>query len=255
MFYLGGYTSLPPTMMIVRLPSLSVFLFLCLLLSTACHSDDPIERLSSRFRSGYQEHFVTDTQSRLHFSSLPARLDSIGEFQQLLVAVDTHYLSQNGKDQRQELQTALNREWKRWQPYRMDPSRYNLAGLLKKTLANSTNDPAKERLTGMASIMEQADDYYRAARENLAVEDFSLYRLAAQKQYLGLEFLYDELPDSLATFDLPEADRQVFLGKVKQTALALKDYMGFCESAYLNYRDSTYYNSLERPEPRTATLQ
>ncbi len=237
--------------------SYTTFLLLCygLLLITACYSDQAVEALTDRFRIGYQEAFAGAANPLLVFAALPARLDSIGKFQDLLVAVDTHYLSRTGKDKRLELETRLQKERAQWEPYRTDPSLYNLGGLLKKSLVNSAGDPAGERLADLGAIMEQADAYYRTARQNLIVSEVDLYRLAAQKQYLGLEFLRGELRDSLAGFALPKPEKAVFENKIRQTELALKDYLGFCESVYLNHRDSTYYQKNKVDRQKNEALQ
>ncbi|PHN05087.1 hypothetical protein [Flavilitoribacter nigricans] len=227
--------------------------FLVIVLSvfgTACHSDQAVDIVADRFQIGYQDAFMAGAGPLSVFSSLPARLDSIGKLRDLLVAVDTHYLSRQGKDRKQELEVTLSNEWARWAPYRADPSLYNIGGLLKKSLTQSVNDLPEERLQELAGIMEQADAYYAAARRNLVVADVSLYRLASQKQYLGLEFLREELQDSLRTFDLSPETRQQFRQQIRRTELSLKDYMGFCESVYLNFRDSTHY----QPEAQRKTI-
>lgn len=221
------------------LPSLFIVL---LLVGTACYSDKPVEAVAQRFQAGYQDAFALSAGPLQLFASLPARLDSIGTYRELLVSLDTHYLSPAGKEKRLELDARLREEWAQWEPYRSDPSRYNMGGLLKKSLVASAGKPSVERLAELVAIMEQADVYYTAARQNLLVDDASLYRLASQKQYLGLEFLRSELPDSLAAFAVSTEEKADFSRVVRRTELALKDYMGFCESVYLNYRDSTYYN-------------
>jgi hypothetical protein len=230
-------------------------LFFCLLIGTSCYSDHSVEELIDRFQAGYQTAFATDPQGLLHFSAVPARLDSISKFQELLETVDTHYLSRRGKDQRLELEATLQQEWRHWEPYRVNPALYNLGGLLKKELVRSAGDPPAVRLERLGAILEQADGYYAAARQNLVVTDVSLYRLAAQKQYLGLEFLQKEWADSLAVFPVSPAERQALREKTRRTTLALKDFMGFCESVYLNYRDSTFYTKLGSSPEKVKALQ
>lgn len=241
----------------IKYGSRAIVFLLCygLLLTTACYSDQPVEALADRFRTGYQDAFTEAANPLLVSASLPARLDSIGKFQNLLIAVDTHYLSRSGKDKRLELESRLREERAQWEPYRTDPSLYNLGGLLKKSLVNTVGRPADERIKELQAIMEHADTYYRNARQNLIVKDVSLYRLAAQKQYLGLEFLHKELRDSLAGFPFSPSEKDALDRNIRQTELALKDYMGFCESVFLNYRDSTYYQDAKGDRQKAGALQ
>lgn len=255
MYFTLGYLSVPPAMMYFGSRFFLILSFCCLLFSPGCYSDHSVESLASRFQVGYQEAFAAGPQALLHFAALPARLDSLGKFQEILGTVDTHYLSRNGKVQRLELQAQLKQEWSQWEPYRANPSLYNIGGILKEELVRATASPPAARLQRLEAIMDQADGYYAAARQNLLVADVSLYRLAAQKQYLGLEFLRKELVDSLAAFSLSPVEKETFRKKTRQTALAVKDFMGFCESAYLNHRDSTIYMKLGSRQEIVQALQ
>lgn len=175
------------------------------------------------------------------FATLRARLDSINTYQHDLTGVDTHALSDAGKAQRRYLQMALHKEWEQWVPYQDNPAMYNIGGLLKQELVSSVAIDKPDRLQRLVDIMDQSDDYYAAARKNLIVGDISLYRLAAQKQYLGLEFLKKEFRDSLRLMALKAEDQRLLEEKVNKTSRALKDYLAFCESIFLNYQDSTRY--------------
>lgn len=207
----------------------------------SCYSDAPVEQIAIKFTNSYREAFAAAQDPLMPFTRLADRLDSIQSMQRDLIALDTHSLSHDGRQKHAALELTLDREWAQWEPFRIDPSLYNIGGTLKKELVASAGSPAADRIRKLSEIMRQAPDYYATARQNLIVKDISLYRLAAQKQYLGLEFLRDELRDSLNHFEISLSERQATEREIAGTILAVKDYLGFCESVYLNHRDSTHY--------------
>lgn len=231
----------------------ATFIRSCLFLAgfltlAACYSDRPVDEVATHFALHYQQEFMTDRADIGALAGLLSRLDSLSHYRDLLNSVDTHALSTDGRLRKQHLQTEIEGEWAYWQPYQTNPALYNLGGLLKQELVRTDRD-LPGRLQQMAALMDQADTYYRQARMNLQVDDVSLYRLASQKQYLGLEFLQGELDDSLRVAALSPLERELFKQKIGHTTLALKDYLAFCESVYLNHRDSTHY-ALQKNELR-----
>jgi hypothetical protein len=206
---------------------------LAVILLPACHSDREIEALEQRFQQ-YQTRF--SSQELLALADLSDRLDSLQLLRQLLMEVDTHTITPAGKEQREILIRQLESEWTAWEPYRRDPSLYNLGGLLKQKLVQ----PESSRLADLRMLLDGAENYYRNAQQNLAVSDMSLYRLAAQKQYLGLEFLRAELPDSLQQLVMTADEKEELREKIDLARRCMKDYLAFCESNFLNHRDSIY---------------
>lgn len=206
-----------------------------------CHSDREVEQLVTRF----QEYRVQFPEAREDLvpalAELDQRLDSLEILHQQLLKVDTHTVSTAGKAERQLLLRTFEQEWAFWVPYRTDPSLYNIGGLLKKELVLNGAD----RIERLTTLCDQAEVYYRQAKEHLRVSDVSLYRLAAQKQYLTLTFLQEELPDSLRQWKLSAAESSGLDEKMDTVRLVVKDYLAFCESQFLNERDRIYQG--ERP--------
>ena len=203
---------------------------------TACHSDREVDRVGQRFQQ-YQRQFpARQEQQLLSLADLPERLDSLQRILEVLIQVDTHTISTAGKQERLLLLQQLEREWTNWEPYRSNPSLYNLGGLLKKQLVEAEG----VKVDSLHHLFDKAETYYQYAQRNLLVSDISLYRLAAQKQYLTLEFLRGELPDSLDRMPLSHQERADLDDKIGQTRRIIKDYLAFCESSFLNHRDSVY---------------
>ncbi len=125
---------------------------------------------------------------------------------------------------------------------RSDPSWYNLGDHLKITLAQR-DIPLHKRLVTLYDQMALTKDWYAAARQNLRSPQPDNARLAIHKHLLALEFLRQELPDSIAQCRLPEAEKQRYLQAIANTQLQMKDYIAFCQSLLFEHQDSLLQQS------------
>ena len=121
--------------------------------------------------------------------------------------------------------------------YRRDPAAYNLGGALKQVLAEN-KIPLTRRLLAIEAQMKQAPAYYQAAKANLYAPLPARCRLAVEKHSLALEFLSNELSDSLSRSSLSEAEAYRFKKAAEQARMAVKDYLAFCQSLYFEHQDS-----------------
>lgn len=141
------------------------------------------------------------------------------------------------EEERQALSRAMEEAAARIQQYRHDPSTYNLGGALKQVLA-AKQAPLARRLKAIKMQMEQAPRYYGYAKANIHAPIPERCRLAAEKQRLTLDFLSNELQDSLGRLERNEAEARQFQATVEKARIAVKDYLAFCESLYFEHQDS-----------------
>ncbi len=141
------------------------------------------------------------------------------------------------EEDRRALNRALEETASRIQHYRHDPSAYNLGGALKQVLA-AEQIPLSRRLKAIKTQMEQAPRYYECAKANIFAPIPERCRLAAQKQRLTLDFLNNELQDSLGRLEPGGEEARQFQSAVEEARLAVKDYLAFCESLYFEHQDS-----------------
>lgn len=130
-----------------------------------------------------------------------------------------------------------------WHSFSADPSLYNLGGELKQIIS----DPARshrEKAGYLDTAMANAPDYYRFARLSLVKPDYTRFSLAVQKQILTLHFLDHELSDSLNEMPLEPPVKEKLLKLLPAARLAVKDYIGFCESSIWDYQDSLLRNQV-----------
>lgn len=172
---------------------------------------------------------------------LPDRLDSLSHYRLAIRNIDPHSLSDSGRYYRRQLISRLDNEWRQLWAYRTDPSLYNLGGIVKSRLAR-TDQPLEDRLDDIAELLLQAGNYYAQAQQNLYDIQTDRLRLAVQKQLLGLQFLERDLMDSVRQAALPVV---AWRAKIDDAAREIRSYLAFCQSAYLNMRDSTHYTRQE----------
>lgn len=158
---------------------------------------------------------------------------------------------QNGQTLKQEL-TILSEQLKQQQsdlPYyqlsqrleghlkqikllQNDASLYNLGGHLKVALSQ-TQSPIENRLLTCDSLLSKAPAYYAAAKQKLKTPLPDRLELAVRKQVLGLYFLTNHLPDSLATLKVGQQEN--WQKNTVMAKRAMKDYIAWCNSQLIDY--------------------
>lgn len=206
-----------------------------------CRPGQAYERLIGQI----QQDTILSTMERsgrAHFAVIPSELldSALQQSRHYLFALDRLQLQKLNREQRagvDSLQRRLRENFERWSRYRSDPSLYNIAAEIKRQLGRSDLS-LENKLQFIGQRLEEAEIYYRAAKQNIRMPSPERSQLAVQKQILGLKLLSEELPDSIRQASLPEADRQVLLVKVEKATLLLKDYLAFCESLWFEHLDS-----------------
>ena len=170
---------------------------------------------------------------------------ALGEAAQKLAQIqkDLEELSKQIKQEAlSEKAQILKQELEQYAPsilaHQQDPSLYNLAGRMKVVLAN-TEAPFPQRIDQIAKLLQIAPSYYEAAKNKLLPSSIPQLELAIRKQSLGLRFLQQELPDSLAQLDWAPQDHASFSGLQNGAQLAIKDYIAWCNSQIMDYAAQT----------------
>lgn len=220
--------------------SIYPYLITCLLiacLAYACRSDAMLESWSVRVNRDAVQVASLYENPLTGMARLASRLDSLAYYRQVLHQMDPHGLTDSGRLRQQELISRLDEEWRQLQAYRTDPSVYNLGGIVKSQLSR-TEKPLAERLDRIAELLDQAPAYYRQAYSNLSELQSDRLTLAVEKQLLGLQFLQQDLRDSLQRHSRYSDQWQAM---IQEAGREIRSYLGFCRSSYLNQQDSVKY--------------
>lgn len=212
---------------------------LLILACTACQSpEQKAQRLEKRILREMPALFAGEILPRI---LTPAALDSITQrcrsYRLQADALGARHSSPKANTALLRIDQLLTDCEARLSAARSDPSWYNLGGHLKTTLAQR-DIPLPKRLATLHDQMALTKDWYAAARQNLRSPQPDNTRLAIRKHLLALEFLRQELPDSIAQSSLPEAEKQRCLQAAANTQLQVKDYIAFCQSLLFEHQDS-----------------
>ena len=131
------------------------------------------------------------------------------------------------------------RELQRMQALYRDPAAYNLGGILKIALSDTTRT-LRQRLERIAGLLPQSAGYYAAAKANLRRPDAERVVLAMQKQLWTLQFLQSELQDSLALVPLNASQRDSIFTQILLAKIAVKDFLAFCRSLQFEAQDENW---------------
>ncbi len=155
----------------------------------------------------------------------------------LMKALEKSRLSAQKKAEYPEIYRKWKERATQWRKLRVDPAVYNLGGELKRILSNTApGEPEKARF--LETALTNAPAYYRYARANLLNPDYGQFPLAVQKQILTLHFLEHELTGSLDEMQLETLEKEKLFNLIPGAKLAVKDYIGFCESRIWTFQDS-----------------
>jgi len=142
-----------------------------------------------------------------------------------------------------ELKNQLLSATDRLESLQRHPDRYNLAGWAKQKIAQPQKKLA-DRLEEVSELLEWAPAYYQNGMDCLGPGvDFERWDLAYRKNQLGILFLRNELPDSLAhckEVDLKEKKR--IQKQMIQAESAIKQYLAFLKSRETAQADSLMYS-------------
>lgn len=214
------------------------YLFTFLITLCSCSHNQQVEDFLTASTAKLAKYQPFEANSQMSIL-LPDQLDSLEfqvEQQQLIIDSVRHLrLSESILQELEDLETQLAKERLRIQQARSNPAIYNLGGLLKRVLVNQEY-PLWVRLTQIDSCLQYAESYYDSAKQILQQPTPEKLPVAIQKQLLGIQFLLEELPDSIQKADpitidslLPQFQQQIEQGKI-----GIKDYLAYCQSLYLD---------------------
>lgn len=166
-------------------------------------------------------------------------LEEVGRMDQTYQSLHTlkdSILPQSHWGKRRQYLADIQRLQDKWSACRQDPSLYNLPGYCKRILSEEgTSLP--EKLGFIQEHLTESEAYYAAAKQLIADPLPNKTLLAIQKQLFGLEFMAEELPDSIARADFVPELAQRFKTDLQRTRLVVKDYLAYCESMYFELNE------------------
>ena len=210
----------------------STFALLVLMMLTACQTNyNKLKQIDQLLRQALQDkEKIDDFATARQLTDVYHRVDSLTQ------AFKFYFeLEKRPKIQRQ-LAPTLEQSidyLKQLQAYQSDASLYNLGAQLKIHLIQ-TGKNNKEKSQTIDSLLKQAPFYYQEAQQKLKSPNADQLRLAIRKQIAGLSFLEGELQDSIESYNSKTAISQEWHNSVDLARLALKDYIAWCNSQYLN---------------------
>ena len=212
-----------------------------LLLLLACRRTGSSPDLDEEFRSGQRLLF---SQRRPLDSLLTITPPLISQWDSFCQAYSRRLESPGSlpPESRRNVEKGLEEARARILSCRQDPSTYNLGGALKQVLAEE-RVPLPLRLNAIQNQMKQATAFYQAAKANLTAPLPEKCRLAAEKHRLSIEFLNNELMDSLRSSTVSRPEMLSFQEAAEEARIALKDYLAFCESLYFEHQDSLIFRN------------
>lgn len=116
-----------------------------------------------------------------------------------------------------------------------DPTLYHFGAFLEKTL-QLKGVILNDRLQQIDDQLQSTSQYYTIAKNNLVQPNAIKLPNAIQQQVQTLQWLRVTLSDSIAQATLPYSQRQYLLQHSAQAQIAIKDFIAFCRSIWLEYQ-------------------
>ncbi len=206
---------------------------------TGCNQDRRMDAVNLSFESasGLYSEWMPSAHGLISPEELTGAIRTMDSLELVLKGLDQARLSAKARQSYPEVARKWEEKANRFRQLRSDPTLYNLGGELQRVIADPGLSPAG-KITYMKKALNNAPDFYRFARLSLSRPAYERFPLAVQKQLLTLHFLDVELESGLQ--ELGAGDELVNeLGQLAARArIAVKDYIGFCESRTWAYQDS-----------------
>ncbi|MCB0607908.1 MAG: hypothetical protein H6562_08845 [Lewinellaceae bacterium] len=217
----------------------SLSILVIVLGGTGCTQDRRMDSVNRSFESlsGSYSEWMPSAHGLISPEELTGAIRAMDSLELVLKGLDQARLSAKARLSYPEVARKWEEKANRFRRLRSDPTLYNLGGELQRVITDPGLSPAG-KITYMKKALSNAPDFYRFARLSLSRPEYDRFPLAVQKQLLTLHFLDVELTNGLQ--ELGAGDELVGeLGQLASKArIAVKDYIGFCESQTWIYQDS-----------------
>ena len=211
-----------------------------LFLFFSCSQDYRFEQLISQLETQYQEQFrrpkgqaliiISAKKIQIDLDFCKHQLDALEQFSEA-------DLKQEHQQTKQKYITQLKAKHQQISHYQGQATRYNVGKSIQKVLDHNEL-PLMKKLSIVKQQLKQTPLYYETAKQNLQQPDGLNAQKALYNHTATFILLTQSLPDSLKYSNWNSNQNQLFRQELEKAILAVKDYMAFCRSLYLNEKQS-----------------
>lgn len=220
-----------------------ILVFLCGVSLIGCSSDFKVKDLQNAYDDCLQKacrNILVEKENPIELDQIIDCSACLSDVERAGKALQTQVLDIADKSLLSSLLNEVEQKKRFVDTLRHDPAQYNLRDIAWYKL-HHTSEPISYRLDDINWFLMKVPDYYEAAKANIVQPIPDKCRLAVQKQLLSLDFLNHELKDSLFNAPVKKQFVEQMLVRIDHAKLAIKDYIGYCESLWLIHQDTTLH--------------